>query len=146
MESAREIAPKSPSVRRRKDPLRSRIVGNRSSFLPTSDGRSVWARIARDTLQSLETHCGSDLSVTKALAARRVSVLEAELVFLEDEFAHARAEGLEPDPAKVDLYGRLSDRQRRLAEAALGWEPTLRNVTPSLAQIQAEHDAEEVQP
>jgi hypothetical protein len=99
----------------------------------------------RDTLQNLQVHCGGVFSETRRLAARRVAVLEAELTFLEDEFAQARAEGREPDPVKVDLYGRLADRQRRLAEAALGWEPTLRNVTPSLAEIQAEHDAEEAQ-
>jgi hypothetical protein len=86
----------------------------------------------------LETHCGGKLSETQRLAARRVSVLEAELVFLEDEFAQARAHGCEPDPFKVDLYGRLSDRQRRLAEAALGWQRTPRDVTPALREIMRE--------
>jgi hypothetical protein len=83
----------------------------------------------RDTLRSLEVHCGGELSETQRLAARRVSTLEAELVYLEDKFAQARAEGREPDIAELDLYGRLADRQRRLADP-LGWERTPRDVTP----------------
>lgn len=143
METDTEIAPRSPSVKRQKHPLRSRIA-NGSTLLPTVDGRSVWARLMRDTLQNLEVHCGGVLSETRRLAARRVSVLEAELVFLEDEFAQARADGREPDPLKIDLYGRLADRQRRLAEAALGWEPTARDVTPTLAEYLAALRVQEV--
>lgn len=63
------------------------------------------------------------------LMARRVGTLEAELVFIEDGFARTRAEGGEPDPALLDLYGRLADRQRRLADP-LGWERNAKNVEP----------------
>jgi hypothetical protein len=105
-------------------------VGNGSSLLPNCDGRSLWARLMRDTLQNLQAHCGGELSETQRLAARRVSTLEAELVYLEDKFARARAEGREPEIAELDLYGRLADRQRRLAEAALGWKRVPRDVTP----------------
>jgi hypothetical protein len=108
---------------------RSRI-GNGAALLNV-DGRSTWARLLRDTLRSLELHCGGELSETQRLAARRVSVLEAELVYLEDGFAATRAAGGEPDAAQLDLYGRLADRQRRLADP-LGWQRTPRDVTPPL--------------
>ena len=36
-------------------------------------------------------------------------------------FAAIRAAGGEPDLEKLDLYGRLADRQRRLSES-IGWE------------------------
>ena len=128
------IAKRSPATRSR--------VGNGSALLPNVDGRSVWARLMRDTLQSLQVHCGGELSETQRLAARRVSTLEAELVFLEDKFAQARADGCEPDIVELDLYGRLADRQRRLAESALGWQRTPRDVTPTLAEIAEQIEAE----
>ena len=62
--------------------------------------------------------------------ARRIGTLEAELVFIEDKLASIRAAGGEPDPAIVDLYGRLADRQRRLADP-LGWQRQARDVTPA---------------
>ncbi len=123
----------STSVAQRSPTTRSRI-GNGSALLPNVDGRSVWVRLMRDTLQSLQAHCGGELSETQRLAARRVSTLEAELVYLEDKFAQARAEGREPNAFDLDLYGRLADRQRRLAEAALGWQRTARDATLSLSE------------
>jgi hypothetical protein len=113
---------------------RTRVVSG-SRIVPLGDGRGLWARILKDTLHSLQTHCGGSLSETQRLMARRVSTLEAELCFLEDQFARVRAEGGEPNPNKVELYGRLADRQRRLAESALGWRPTARDITPSLGDI-----------
>jgi hypothetical protein len=71
----------------------------------------------------------SVVSETQRLIARRVSTLEAELVFLEDKLASIRAAGDEPDAATLDLYGRLADRQRRLADP-LGWQRTSRDITP----------------
>jgi hypothetical protein len=128
-----------PVIRRSK--ARSAVM-NGSSLLPNVDGRSLWARLMRDTLRSLEVHCGGALSETQRLAARRVSTLEAELIFLEDKFAQARAEGREPDISTLDLYGRLADRQRRLADSALGWQRTPRDVTPSLDDIATEIEAQ----
>jgi hypothetical protein len=92
----------------------------------------------RDTLASLVAHCGGVdvVSETKRLAARRVAVIEAELVFLEDKFAQLRAAGDEPDAAAIDLYARVANQQRRLSEA-LGWERRARDVTPSLDQYTA---------
>jgi hypothetical protein len=66
--------------------------------------------------------------------ARRISTLEAELVFLEDKFAAIRAAEGEPDASTLDLYGRLADRQRRLADP-LGWHRTARPIGPSLSTI-----------
>jgi hypothetical protein len=120
-------------------------ITNGKSLLPTASGRSIWARLTRDTLQALLTHCGGAdaVSETQRLAARRVSVLEAELIFLEDQFALTREQGGEPEPATLDLYGRLADRQRRLSEP-LGWRRSQREVSwrdKWAAEAQAEGDA-----
>jgi hypothetical protein len=139
MEIIPQSSPDHPRAVRKKNRQRSRITNG--SLLPTVDGRSLWARLMRDTLQNLEAHCG-DMSETQRLAARRVSTLEAELIFLEDKFAAARAAGEEPNVAALDLYGRLADRQRRLADSALGWHRTARDVTPSLDDIVREIEAE----
>ena len=97
---------------------------------------SLWARIRRDTYRAIVAMCGGAdmVSETQSLMARRVGTLEAELVFIEDKFAATRAAGGEPDAATLDLYGRLADRQRRLADP-LGWHRTARPVGPSLASF-----------
>lgn len=123
------VAGKKPGARSR--------MPNANSLLPKQDGRTVWARIMRDTLASLIAHCGGDnfISDTRRLVARRVAALEAELIFAEDNFAQARADGGEPSPDMLDLYGRLADRQRRLADA-LGWDRDKKNakdITPDLS-------------
>jgi len=114
-----------------KPTARSRI-GNGSALLPTVDGRSIWARLMRDSYTGLLAHLGGadHVSETQRMAARRVAALEAELVHLEDAFARARAEGGEPDMASLDLYSRLSNTQRRLNEV-LGWQRQARDVTPN---------------
>lgn len=111
---------------------RNRISNGSGSALPTRDGRSLWARIRRDTINAIVNGhlAGADqASETQLLMARRVGTLEAELIHLEDKFARTRAEGGEPEPALLDLYGRLADRQRRLADP-LGWERRAKNVEP----------------
>jgi hypothetical protein len=146
MESAPEIVPDLPSGRRgtikAKSRQRSRIA-NGSMLLPTTDGRSIWARLMRETFESLLVHCGGAgmASETQRIIARRVGVLEAELVYLEDTFAKIRAAGGAPDDAKLDLYGRLADRQRRLADPP-GWSRTPRNLPPTLDQYLASRDHE----
>jgi hypothetical protein len=120
-------------------------VRNGTHLLPINDGRSIWARLLSETFHALLAHCGGEdfVSETQRLVCRRIGTLEAELVFMEDKFAATRAAGGEPDPATVDLYGRLADRQRRLADP-LGWQRTPRDVTPTLADIAAEiHAARE---
>jgi hypothetical protein len=96
----------------------------------------------RDTYAGLLVHCGGAdvVSETQRLIARRISTLEAELVFLEDKFAAIRAAGGEPDMAQLDLYGRLADRQRRLADP-LGWSRTPHDVTPTLNDLLREDHA-----
>ena len=127
---------------REKTRQRSRIH-NGSMFLPKTDGRSIWARIMRDTFECLLVHCGGAdfVSETQRLVARRIGTLEAELVFMEDKFAATRATGGEPDPVAVDLYGRLADRQRRLADP-LGWQRTPRDVTPDPLDYAREQEQE----
>ena len=146
MNAAAEIVPKLSAPNRgtirEKSRKRSRIH-NGTQFLPTIDGRSIWARLMRETFECLLIHCGGAdvVSETQRLIARRVGTLEAELVFIEDKLASIRAAGGEPDPATVDLYGRLADRQRRLADP-LGWSRAQRDVSPSLADIALEIEAE----
>ena len=50
------------------------------------------------------------------------------MIYLEDGFASVREAGGEPDPAALDLYGRLADRQRRLADP-LGWRRAQKEVS-----------------
>jgi len=123
---------------------RSKITNGSGSLLPTNDGRSLWARIRRDTIHSLIAMCGGadQVSETKSLAARRVGTLEAELVFMEDSFAAIRDKGGEPNPQVLDLYGRLADRQRRLSDP-LGWQRVPKNVGPSLGQLLREDQEKE---
>jgi hypothetical protein len=115
--------------------LKSRLT-NGSTLLPTADGNSAWVRLVRDTIGNLVSHCGGidTVSETQRLAARRVSVLEAELIYLEDKFAIARQQGEEPDPDLLDLYGRLADRQRRLSDP-LGWKRTPKDVSSNLGDF-----------
>jgi hypothetical protein len=126
---------------------RSRIANGSGNLLPTTDGRSLWARIMRDTYSALiNVHLGgADMaSETQRLIARRIATLEAELIFLEDKFAAVRAAGGEPDMMRLDLYGRLADRQRRLADP-LGWQRTAREVVPTLDQYLRQRQSEVVE-
>jgi hypothetical protein len=129
MEIAADTLPDRSRSARGKSTQKSK-VGNATTLLPMTDGRSIWARLMRETFKGLLVHCGGAdvVSETQRIIARRVSTLEAELVFMEDGFAATRAAGGEPDPFMLDLYGRLADRQRRLADP-LGWQRTPRNVT-----------------
>ena len=132
------MASDSSAIAAAKPTARSRIT-NGSALLPGVDGRSVWARLMRDTQSALLTHLGgADLvSETQRMTVRRIAALEAELVFLEDKIARCRAEGGEPEAAVLDLYGRLANGQRRHLEI-IGWERVPRDVTPSLDQYLAQ--------
>ena len=118
----------SASIHRSKG--RSRLT-NSAGLLPTVDGRSVWARIMRDTLASMLAHLGGEdyASEPQRMLSRRVAALEAELIHLEDKFACARIEGGEPDPADLDLYSRMASAQRRHLEA-IGLQRVPRDITP----------------
>ena len=111
---------------------RARIT-NGNDVLPTVDGRSIWARIMRDTMGAMYLHCGGEDNISEPtrMLSRRVGAFEAELIHLEDKFARARAEGREPEHADLDLYSRMSSAQRRMFEA-LGLERRQRDITPDL--------------
>lgn len=113
---------------------RSRLT-NGSTFLPTVDGRSLWARLMRDTFAAMVSHAGGidHMPDTKRMTARRIAALEAELIHMEDKFARTRAEGGEPSADDLDLYGRLANGQRRHLEA-IGWDRAQIDATPTLAQ------------
>jgi hypothetical protein len=136
---AKSAGPRDAERRRRHGRTR---ISNGNQLLPHIDGRSIWARLLRDTYRALLVHCGGEgmVSEPQRLVARRIGVLEAELVHMEDSFAQVRAAGGEPAPAAVDLYGRLADRQRRLADP-LGWQRTPRDVTPTLSELLREDHA-----
>lgn len=123
---------------------RSAFTNGSTLFGKGVDGRSPWARLTRDTFTSLLVHCGGveEVSETRRLAARRVSVLESELCFLENKFAQLRSAGAEPDANQLDLYGRLADRQRRLSEA-LGWDRTQVDATTTAADFVAQRAAQQ---
>jgi hypothetical protein len=106
-------------------------VTNGKDLLPSVDGRSIWARIMRDTLNAMLNHVGGEdyASEPQRMLSRRVAAFEAELIHLEDGFARARSEGRAPDTADLDLYSRMSSAQRRMLEA-IGLARTARDVTP----------------
>lgn len=113
---------------------RSRLTNGRSLLLGT-DGRSLWARVYRDTAQALTEHLGGDDRVSEAqrLLIRRCTALEVELLALESRFAQARERGNDPEPTDLDRYARLANGQRRFVEA-LGLQAMPRDVTPDLHQ------------
>jgi hypothetical protein len=104
-------------------------ITNGTDLLPHVDGRSVWARLMRDTLDMMVAHCGGAdvIPDTKRLTARRIAALETELIYLEDKFARIRRDGAEPHPNDLDLYGRLANGQRRHLEA-IGMERQAREI------------------
>ena len=106
------------------------------SLIPGLDGRSLPARVFKDTYLTLVNHCGGEdnLPETLRLMCRRAAAIEAELINLEARFAQVRVEGKQPVPTDLDLYQRLTNTQRRVCEA-LGWRRTARDVTPSLGEL-----------
>jgi hypothetical protein len=110
-------------IHKNDDGRHSSRVSTGRDLLPFEDGRSVWARIMRSTLNSLIAHCGGEdiISDTRVMACRRVAALEAELVSHEDRIASIRRKGKEPPASLLMTYGMLADRQRRLSEA-IGWD------------------------
>lgn len=127
------------NAHRTRKPYQSRIT-NGSSFLPGIDGRSAWARRAKDVHAHLVQDRGGPTVVSEAetLIARRAAVLESELNRLELIFAGAG----EAEPAQLCLYQTVANCQRRLLEA-IGLERRARDVTPTLKEFIAEIEAEE---
>jgi hypothetical protein len=100
--------------------------------LPKTDGRSIWARLMRETFECLLVHCGGAdvVSETQRLIARRIGTLEAELVFMEDKFASILVRGttMQFNPsfdAKVIARQLASDPQLYGAEYNSEWRDDL---------------------
>jgi hypothetical protein len=104
---------------------RSRVT-NGSKLLPGIDGRSTWARRARDVLAE---HLSDtpNASAAEASLIRRVAVITTELEMLEQKFARAEGAATIED---LDLYQRMASALRRLLEAVhAGLERRPRDVT-----------------
>src|SRR5262245_64187504 len=116
-------------------------VTNGTDLLPSVDGRSVWARLLRDTMAAMVRHLGGEdrVSEVQRMTIRRVAALEAELIYMEDSIATTRQNGGAPEPELLDLYARLGNAQRRHLEP-LGWTSVPRDVTPSLSEILASEE------
>jgi hypothetical protein len=146
MESVDEVVPGSPTdrptVRRRKDPLKSRIT-NGSALLPGVDGRSSWVRRAKDIVAAHLSDLGGadNTSAAERSVIRRASTLTVELERLETKFAKAGEASLDD----LEIYQRCANSLRRLLEAICSGILQYRrprDVTPSLAEIQAEPEHE----
>jgi hypothetical protein len=113
----------------------SRIT-NGKRLLPTADWRHTWPRIVHAVIGRLEAHLGGPDTITEPqrLIARRVAVLEAELIFIEDGLANKRASRKEPTIAELDIYSRLGNAQRRHLETLGVEERKLRDITPSVSE------------
>lgn len=121
-----------PSPAPRPASARSRLTNGRT-LLPGIDGRSLWARLYRDTSQALTDHLGGDerASEPQRLLIRRCTAMEVELLSLESRFTQARERGEEPQAADLDLFARLANGQRRFLES-LGLRAMPRDATPTL--------------
>jgi hypothetical protein len=117
-----DVAARSPRVRSR--------VTNGNALLPNVDGRSTWARRARDVLQAHIADLGGDSNVSEAerSVVKRAAILTAELERLESAFAVTDGA---PSIADLDAYQRASNSLRRLLES-VGLRRRARDVTPKL--------------
>jgi hypothetical protein len=109
-----------------KAPARSRVT-NGNEMLPGIDGRSWYARRARDLVALFVVDQGGAESVSEAEKAiiRRCAILCVELENLETQFAKAGA----ADPAALDLYQRTANSLRRMLET-LGLKRVPKDVSP----------------
>jgi hypothetical protein len=127
---------------------RSRVTNARASgrvtakslFAGEIDGRSIWARRYRDLVCSYVDDAGGvhALSELRLSLIRRVAALTVEAERLEVELASGRQ-------VDVDLLARLSSHIRRIAET-IGLDRAVKDVTPSLSDIVAQHSAPATKP
>jgi len=122
--------PKDSGENGRQLPFARSRVSQGLDLLPSVDGRSMAARVFKDTYLAMVAHCGGEenLPETMRLMCRRVAALESELINLEARFALARATGEQPTPADLDLYSRLTNCSRRVCEV-LGWQRRMKDIT-----------------
>jgi hypothetical protein len=108
---------------------RSRVT-NGKKFLANVDGRSIWARRARDIAQAHVADLGGLDTVSEAERSiiRRAAAITTELERLEGVFATAG----EASPDQIDLYFRGASALRRLLEA-IGIERRPKDVNVTLA-------------
>jgi hypothetical protein len=133
-----EMSPDSPAVVDRKRHGRSRVT-NGNELLPGIDGRSLYARRARDLVGLFVADLGGIDAASEAEKAivRRASILCVELENLEVQFAKAGA----AEPAALDLYQRTSNSLGRLLDR-LGLKRRPRDVTPDLSSYLSEIEAQ----
>lgn len=117
----------------------ARLSGKRLSTraLLNSDGRTAWARRYRDLVAMLAADLGgaSSLSELKLGLIRRVASLTIEAERLEVRLAEG------DETVDIDALGRVSGHIRRISET-LGLDRVARDVTPTLADIVAQHQRE----
>jgi hypothetical protein len=114
-------------------------ISNGTTLLLGVDGRSSWARRARDLIADHLSDLGGEdhASAAERSIIRRACVLTVELERIELRFA--KDEGSNED---VDLYQRTSNSLRRLLEA-IGLQRRPRTVVPSLSEyLEADADDE----
>ena len=114
-------------------------VSNGKKLLPGADGRSTWARRARDLVELHVADLGGSTNISESERAivRRAAVLITELERMEAQFAVS--EGA-PDIPHLDAYQRAANSLRRLLEA-VGLQRRARDVGKlvDLRSIIAEH-------
>ena len=138
-ESGSPEAPKRPKTHRSK-------ITNGTRLLPSVHPQSVWARYMRDIYDSMMSHLGGSnyASEPRRLLARRIALLETELVHLEDEIGGERLKGCAPSGDRLDLYNRLASAQRRHLEA-IGLDRTARELVPTLSSYIREIESQKAE-
>jgi hypothetical protein len=124
-----------------KSMARSRVTNGKSILSRIVDGRTLWARRARDLLAVHTADLGGDQNISEAERAllRRAIVLIIELEQLEVKFASEGSKGYQ-----IDRYQRVSNTLRRLLES-LGLQRRSRDITPSVAEyVRSIRDDEDV--
>jgi hypothetical protein len=116
---------------------RSRITNG--ALLSGVDGRSSWVRRAKDVIAAHLSDLGGieNTSAAERSVIRRASTLTVELERLESKFAKVG----EASSGDLEVYQRCANSLRRLLEAICSGILQYRrprDVTPSLAEIQAE--------
>ncbi|WP_292532846.1 hypothetical protein [Methylocystis sp.] len=114
----------------------ARLKGGRvtvGSLFIAADGRSPWARRYRDMVAMLVGDAGGLESLTEL----RLSLIRrcAALIVECEKMEVTLADGGKVD---IDLLARTSSHVRRISET-IGLDRATRDVTPSLAQIVAQH-------
>jgi hypothetical protein len=106
---------------------RSRL-SNGSKFLAGIDGRTTWARRARDIMLAHVSDLGGPDATSEAehSICRRAATISAELERLESAFAAAG----EASPDQIDLYFRGASALRRLLEA-IGLQRRPKDIGPT---------------